>query len=183
MEFVGFPKMARLSRDIVITEKIDGTSGSICITPENEFLVGSRTRWITPGKNTDNYGFAEWAYDNEEELRQLGPGQHFGEWWGRGIQRGYGSEERAFSLFNTARWNDPLVRPACCDIVPELYAGPFDTAEIDLALDFLSDFGSCLPKDCCWPAEGIVIYHTAANICFKKTLENDSQPKSLVHGS
>jgi hypothetical protein len=28
--------------------------------------------------------------------------------------------------------------------------------------------------------EGIVIYHTAANICFKKTIENDETPKSKV---
>lgn len=31
MQFVEFPKMARWSRDIVITEKIDGTNGQIVV--------------------------------------------------------------------------------------------------------------------------------------------------------
>jgi len=48
--FVGFPKMARLSREIVITEKLDGTNAQICIGRHGEFLVGSRTRWITPNE-------------------------------------------------------------------------------------------------------------------------------------
>lgn len=29
--------------------------------------------------------------------------------------------------------------------------------------------------------EGIVVYHTAANQCFKVTLENDEMPKALVN--
>lgn len=60
------------------------------------------------------------------ELRKLGEGRHFGEWWGKGIQRGYGLEERRFSLFNTARWHggNPNL-PDCCHVVPMLYMGPF----------------------------------------------------------
>lgn len=50
-------------------------------------MPNSRTRWITP--EDDNYGFAKWANENKEELLKLGIGQHFGEWWGSGIQRGY----------------------------------------------------------------------------------------------
>ncbi|MCJ7726507.1 MAG: hypothetical protein MUP76_09000, partial [Acidimicrobiia bacterium] len=47
------------------------------------------SRWITP--EVDNYGFARWVKDHEEELRTgLGAGLHFGEWWGQGIQRRYG---------------------------------------------------------------------------------------------
>jgi len=87
MEFVGFPKISRLTRDCVITEKIDGTNAQICIKEDGTFLVGSRTQWITPEK--DNHGFAKWAYANKEELLSLGVGNHFGEWWGNGIQRGY----------------------------------------------------------------------------------------------
>ena len=48
MEFQDFPKMARLSREIIVTEKIDGTNAQICIGENGEFFVGSRTRWITP---------------------------------------------------------------------------------------------------------------------------------------
>ena len=84
MEFQEFGKIARLSRECTITEKIDGTNASIFIGENGEFLIGSRSRWITPEE--DNYGFAKWALTNKEELLKLGVGHHFGEWWGIGIQ-------------------------------------------------------------------------------------------------
>lgn len=93
------PKIGRLSRGCTITEKIDGTNASVFIgayETEGLFLVGSRTRWITP--TSDNYGFAHWAHSHKDELLQLGPGHHFGEWWGLGIQRRYGQLEKKFSL-------------------------------------------------------------------------------------
>ena len=101
MEFRKFDKIARLSREIVVTEKIDGTNGLIAIGEDGEFQVGSRNQWITPEK--DNAGFARWAYEHKDELMQLGKGFHYGEWWGQGIQRGYGLDEKRFSLFNTSR--------------------------------------------------------------------------------
>ena len=64
-EFKEFPKIPRLHRFCVITEKIDGTNASITITAEGEFLIGSRNRWITP--EDDNHGFARWAAANKEE--------------------------------------------------------------------------------------------------------------------
>lgn len=105
MNFVGFPKIARLNRDCIITEKIDGTNAQICITEDGGFLVGSRKKWITP--ENDNYGFARWAYENKEELLKLGVGSHFGEWWGQGIQRRYNMDKKVFSLFNVRyKWTD-----------------------------------------------------------------------------
>ena len=56
MEFRKFNKIARLSREIVVTEKIDGTNGLIAIGEDGEFQVGSRNQWITP--ENDNFGFA-----------------------------------------------------------------------------------------------------------------------------
>ena len=121
-DFPAFPKIARLSKPVVLTEKIDGTNGLIYITPatlgapDGELVEletgwhvvapGSRSRWITP--MNDNHGFARWVYDNAEELVKLGPGHHYGEWWGSGIQRGYGLQkgEKRFSLFNVGRWRD-----------------------------------------------------------------------------
>src|SRR5678816_3863858 len=104
MDFEPYPKIPRLfNREIVVTEKIDGTNAQI-IVPENPnepLICGSRTRYITPGKTTDNYGFAQWVEQNQESLRLLGPGKHFGEWWGVGINRGYEIIHRNFSLFNT----------------------------------------------------------------------------------
>lgn len=182
IEFVGFPKMARLSREIICTEKLDGTNASIRITDEGEFYVGSRTKFITPGKVTDNQGFAAWAYANKEDLLTLGPGLHFGEWWGKGIQRGYGLQEKRFSLFNTSRW-DPEYgtekKPECCHVVPTLYRGMFNTKTIQEELEYLAENGSKAAPGFMNP-EGIIIFHTAANVGFKKTIFKDESPKSLA---
>ena len=181
MEFKSFPKMCRMSREIVITEKIDGTNAQIYITePDAEgnmkMLAGSRTKWITP--DDDNYGFARWVRDNAQELMRLGPGQHFGEWWGQGIQRKYGMKEKVFSLFNTHRWSDPDVRPICCSVVPVLYQGIFDTIYIENTLTYLKTTGSQAAPGFMKP-EGICIYHTAGNFYMKKTIEKDEVPKSI----
>src|ERR1700677_1741500 len=173
MDFIEFDKIARLSRNCVVTEKIDGTNASITITDDGEFLTGSRTRWIT--SEDDNFGFAKWALANKEELLKLGPGNHYGEWWGLGIQRNYGLKEKRFSLFNTARWSDPAVRPVCCDVVPVLYSGLFSTAFIEQALYKLAEYGSAAAPGFMKP-EGVVIWHEAARMYFKKTLEKDEAP-------
>jgi len=174
MEFESFPKMARFSRECVITEKIDGTNSQICIGEDGSFFVGSRNNWITPEK--DNYGFARWAYENKEELTKLGPGRHFGEWWGSGIQRRYGLDRKVFSLFNTSRWSDE--RPACCDVVPILYKGMFSEEAIYTTLDKLRTHGSVASAGFMKP-EGIIIYHVAAGVGFKMTLEKDEVPKTI----
>lgn len=172
IDFVEFPKMPRLSREIIVTEKIDGTNAQVHITEAGDFYVGSRTRWITP--ESDNFGFAAWAYANREELMQLGPGSHFGEWWGAGIQRRYGLDHKRWSLFNTARWGES--RPACCHVVPVLYTGPFDTFEIETALQKLAFEGSAAAPGFMKP-EGVVVYHMAGRVGFKKTIEKDEVPK------
>ncbi len=173
--FIGFPKIPRLSRDCTVSEKIDGTNGSIYIGEDGEFLVGSRTRWITP--TDDNYGFAKWAHLHKDELMLLGPGHHFGEWWGLGIQRNYSLKEKRFSLFNTNRWSDAAgVRPACCHVVPVLYEGLFETLVIAGVLAELEYGGSRAVPGFMKP-EGIVIYHQAAKQLFKKTIEKDDKPK------
>jgi len=137
-EFVAFPKMARLFREVIISEKIDGTNACIKITEDGQFLTGSRSRWITP--DDDNFGFSKWAHDRKDELMKLGVGTHFGEWWGSGIQRGYGLQkgEKRFSLFNVARWleNDDL--PAFCNVVPVLFKGLFATSEVEKSIVLLS---------------------------------------------
>lgn len=180
-EFKPFPKIARLNRDIVVTEKIDGTNASVTFDETGMMLIGSRNRFITV--KDDNFGFAKWCTDNYEELLQLGVGTHFGEWWGKGIQRGYGMDTRKFSLFNTGRWYDSLnhvkLCPACCDVVPILYMGPFDQGYINNAIDNLADSGSVAAPGFKDP-EGVVVYHTAANLSFKVTCENDEKPKGQV---
>ena len=174
-EFEAFPKMARLSRHVVITEKIDGTNAQVFIADDGAMKFGSRTRWITP--EDDNFGFAAWAHDNREELLKLGPGRHFGEWWGKDIQRNYGLLERRFSLFNSDRWD--IERPTCCHVVPVLHEGMFDMSAIEIILSSLSVHGSRAAPDFINP-EGIVVFHSAANISFKKTLKKDELPKSMA---
>ena len=174
MEFLEFPKIARLSRECIITEKIDGTNAQVYITDEGEIHFGSRTRWITP--QDDNYGFARWGMEHLDELMLLGPGRHFGEWWGAGIQRKYGVPDKRFSLFNVTRWDTPD-RPGCCLVVPTLYRGLFDTAIVAHCLSELESKGSQAAPGFMKP-EGIVVYHAAAGIGFKKTIEKDSEPKS-----
>ena len=195
-EFSEFPKMARLSRECIITEKIDGTNAQIYITEDGGFYTGSRNRWITP--ENDNFGFSAWANAHKEELMKLGPGRHFGEWWGSGIQRNYGltNGERRFSLFNVMRWclhnqepeqiktADPRIvkyqekLPECVGLVPVLYRGLFLTGVCDAAIEDLWLNGSKAAPGFMNP-EGIVCFHTAANIGFKKTIKNDDIPKSI----
>ena len=189
-EFVGFPKMARLSREVIVTEKIDGTNAQVFITPDGKLYSGSRNRWVT--SDDDNYGFGRWCNDHLNELLELGHGHHFGEWWGNGIQRGYGLREKRFSLFNTIRLcladsepqlipsNNPKAEPKfqeklpeCCGLVPVLYRGVFETHAIDDVMQRLSIYGSSASPGFMNP-EGVVVYHVAGNVGFKKTLWNDS---------
>jgi hypothetical protein len=123
--FTKFDSIPRLRRDMIVTEKLDGTNSQVCIIdPDAEgfmglpdtdpvavykhcyMYAGSRKRWITP--HADNYGFARWAADNSEDLFALGTGHHFGEWWGQGIQRKYGMDHKVWSLFNRKRWHNAI---------------------------------------------------------------------------
>ena len=204
IEFQPWPKIARLNRNITITEKIDGTNAAVVIVErdgedesghpapvwyDNTYAVfaQSRTRLITP--ENDNYGFARWVKTNAEALVEiLGPGYHYGEWWGSGIQRKYGltGNDKRFSLFNSARWNlddddicDSLATVPGLRVVPVLYEGPFSQSAIDEALHELRYGGSCAEPDFDRP-EGIVIYHQAARQSFKVTLEGDEAPKGAA---
>lgn len=178
--YVPFPKVPRLNREVIVTEKIDGTNAQVFIAEDGvTVLAGSRTRWITP--EADNFGFAAWVRDNRDELLKLGPGRHFGEWWGSGIQRGYGlpKGERRFSLFNVSRWADEAARPACCHVVPTICRGIFETNAVVGALSFLRMSGSAAAPGFMKP-EGVIVFHTASNSGFKVTLEKDEEPKSAV---
>lgn len=208
MDFLVYPKTPRLFRNITVTEKIDGTCSCVAIKeldghPDTGALwtsgglalyAGSRSRWITPA--ADNHGFARWVLEHAEELMQLGPGRHFGEWWGRGIQRGYGLTEKRFSLFNVARFcahdatpaeipsanptTPPKYQqrvPACCHLVPVLKRDePFAEATVVAALGYLQGFGSLAAPGFMRP-EGIIVFHEAAQRPFKVLLENDNRPK------
>lgn len=157
------------------------------------FAAGTRSQYVTP--ENDTHGFAKWAYANADELiAGLGHGRHYGEWWGLGIRRNYGLKEKRFSLFNTMRWcahdatpisittgsgtvrsQTPL--PKIVGVVPVIWRGMFGGTAVDKSIELLRREGSVASPGFMRP-EGIVIWHTAANVAFKKTLENDEQPKS-----
>ncbi len=215
--YVPFPKIPRLSRDCVVTEKIDGTAAQINIRPRisvEEALAGadtgfepgvdvqidlpdggvgymrfgSKNRWLKIVSGTDdNFGFASWGYWNAHELAALGVGSHWGEWWGQGIQRGYGLDHKRFSLFNVGRWydieetdllvdSDAAPCPPCCCTVPILYNGLFTRPGIfSRLLGVLARSGSIAAPGFKAP-EGIIIFHTASQSYFKKTIERDEEP-------
>ena len=209
LKFQDMPKICRLNKEVIVTEKLDGTNAQISIeavpfhtiehaafdvTPDMLCIsiqengdhwilrAGSKNRFLTVAN--DNFGFAKWTLDNTQELMKLGPGIHRGEWWGVGIQRGYGLSERRFSLFNVSRWGmsvdsagrrQPLVdgqdlAPACCHVVPLLGSGTgFEGVEQGLGL--LAANGSQAAPGFMEP-EGIVIFHTGSGATFKATIED-----------
>ena len=160
-EFVPFPKIPRLNTGCTVTEKIDGTNAAVVIDADGNITAQSRNRIITPGKLTDNAGFAGWVEANKEDLAKLGEGVHFGEWWGIGIQRGYGLAEKRFSLFNAQRWTLNTLRPECCSVVPVLYEGDFDTAKLNAVQTMLGATGSVAAPGFMNPEGTIVFVHTS----------------------
>jgi hypothetical protein len=211
--FIPFAKISRLFRPIAITEKIDGTNSAVVVsdTPPygygDEEVVGpgivintiyeddfseiwqpvyvyaqSRKQVIFPEK--DNFGFATWVREHARELATgLGVGVHFGEWWGAGIQRKYGLNEKRFSLFNTKRWGskeaneDGTCRPDCCHVVPVIeYADEFSVHAVRNAIQLLKANGSFAAPGFMDP-EGVVTYHAASNQCFKTTIKDDEKGK------
>ena len=220
-EFKPWFKTPRLDSPFIITEKIDGTNSAILIqeldmpilqapyfgviadcssedTEQTEpryfgFAAQSRNRFIYPGD--DNYGFAAWVSDHMSELMDiLGPGRHYGEWWGGGLQRGYGldKKDKRFSLFNIKRYNpletvgdlakaqyeDQVLFPDIpkVSIVPVLDWEEEDTylngmwRAVDHSLRILEEFGSQAVKGYEKP-EGIVLWHTRADQLFKKYVD------------
>lgn len=179
MSYPTFRKIPRLMKDMEITEKIDGTNALLVVSgapvpaapvvAEVSGLIlyaGSRNRWLTP--EDDNFGFVRWVKENAAALATMKPGFHYGEWWGLGIQRGYGLKEKRFSLF---RYEDDDL-PPIVHRVPRLYRGPFDTNTIDLIFEDFRHRGSTAAPGYPNP-EGIVVYHKAAGQLFKRTYDGD----------
>jgi hypothetical protein len=76
--FKPFPKIARYSREVVVTEKLDGSSAVVYVDDTmTEVYAGSRSQWLGP--DGDNFGFGKWVAANKVELLKLGPGSHFGD--------------------------------------------------------------------------------------------------------
>lgn len=147
--FTEFPKLARLSRDMVVTEKIDGTNAQVYISNTADFLTeeersrytrhialvngcfvyaGSRNRWITLA--------------------------------GRGLA--------------LADWRCEQV--PCCHVVPVLLRHTFDTSRVDMLLEHLQVVGSYAAPSFMKP-EGVVVFHAKSGQMFKKTLDKNDGHK------
>lgn len=179
VEFKAWPKTPRLFRDMIVTEKIDGTNAAVIVTAEGGVAAQSRNRLITP--EDDNAGFARWVAENAEALAEtLGPGHHYGEWWGQGIQRKYGLDHKRFSLFNVNRYAalDLSAVPGL-GLVPIVYEGPFDTDAVRGVVETLRAGGSLAAPGFPNP-EGIIVFHVAGQKVFKVTLDGDEAPKGAV---
>jgi hypothetical protein len=127
--------------------------------------------------------------DHADELRGLGPGLHYGEWWGQGIGKRYSGhvEGKRFSLFNVSRWivdqserpdwRESAARPpGCCSVVPLLGSSKqFDSQDVGVWVGQLRLSGSIACPGA--KAEGIVVFHAAASTLFKVTLDGDDAPK------
>jgi hypothetical protein len=187
MLFQEFPKIPRLSKGVCVTEKLDGTNACVVIDEQGNIGAQSRSKLITP--ESDNYGFAGWVQCNRDELAKLGPGYHFGEWWGLGIQRRYNLPEKRFSLFNVGRWADvhgtnerfgyktnQQFAPACCYVVPILSMKRVDLALAEAEAE-LRERGSVAAPGFMKP-EGLILYMVGTYSKF--LLENDDTPKGLV---
>lgn len=192
--FQEFASIARLTRDIIVTEKIDGANAQVHITEDGRVLAGSRNRWVPADTKQSHFGFEKWVAEHAAELRDgLGVGSHYGEWWGSGIQRRYGLTDKRFSLFNVGRWTSlanqqgwasgvkdtTCIEVPCCHVVPVLLRWTFDTLRIDATLTLLEMEGSAAAPGFMQP-EGIVVFHAASKQLFKKTLDKNDGHKSAV---
>ncbi|WP_433332582.1 RNA ligase family protein [Spirillospora sp. CA-294931] len=196
LEFRPWGKTPRLVKDMIITEKIDGTNGCVVIkniagkpfsgglvvgTAGGLFQVGaqSRNRMLPVGpqgmddlewRRRDNQGFAQWVKANAAGLVEtLGEGHHYGEWYGAKIARKYALSERRFALFNVSRWGHLNENPSVVpglEAVPQLYQGPFDTAKAVEVYDELMATGSWAVPGYMNP-EGVIVYHTASKQVYK----------------
>jgi len=183
MEFKEWGRTPHLFGDVVITEKIDGTNSAIGFDDDGTIFTQSRHREIVPGD--DNYGFAAWAYKNSEKLFELlGPGRHFGEWWGKGIQRNYGQESKRFSLFNLRRHDGLFSRVdgVTVDTTQVLYRGVFTDSAVHAAMLQLATYGSAHVPGFMNP-EGVVTFHVRGEHVFKTTLNGDKGKWELRAGS
>jgi len=165
--FIAWPKIPRYENDsVIITEKIDGTNACIALHNDGTYHVQSRNGIITPEK--DNAGFARWVEEHINDIMLLGPGYHYGEWWGGKIQRGYGVEKR-FSLFNSGRWTAENT-PTGLFVVPIIFQGKLTPTVIEeIKTDLITNGSHAAPG---WmKPEGFCIYYTQSKVYQKVVID------------
>jgi hypothetical protein len=199
-EHVPFASITRLNRATVVSEKIHGSNFGIHVLLDGSVHAQSRKKIID--LTCDVKGFARWIAENSNDLAtQLGPGLHFGEFAGPGIQKGftYGWDEKRFLLFNSGRWHsefnqaviageDPdsvtgstkCLQAPLCHVVPIVAIGQslWDPVVIG-AIDKIRPHGSYASSGH-HRAEGIVVFHEPSQATFKVLCDNDEMPKTVA---
>ena len=193
--FEPFRKIPRLHGLTTVTEKIDGTNACIEYAPtETGYLMGacSRNRRLltievsehfhdhprVERHGSDNAGFGAWVLANHSALVRLGYGRHFGEWYGQGIQRGYGLDHKRFALFREPKGGLPDGLPANVGVVPVLAElETFSVTQIEAQYALLKLTGSVAVPGFINP-EGLVALHERSGQLFKLT--DAAGPKGQV---
>lgn len=169
VEFQSWPKIPRaVLGDVVITEKMDGTNACVIIQDGEIVGVQSRNRMLNLGKENDNYGFAQYVWDNKDKFLALGEGRHYGEWVGLGIQGNpHCFPEKRFYLFNTRRFGVHNPPPEGIYVVPVLYHGEYSGDIVDTVMRTLK--GTSEASN--YKAEGVVVYFPRLDAMEKHTFE------------
>ena len=183
-----YPKTHRLENiNCIISEKVDGTNGLIhgiydSKTESFKVKFGSRTRYLNPEvKDGDNFGFASFYLPYKklfkklfnslrEEHSDLCDIKIYGEWFGKGIQRGYGLENKYFMPFN--KYYAAFLQQGSIPNIIEPYIFCECKYNIQESLDAMSLLranGSYLIPGYDNP-EGIIINFRDLDIRFKETI-------------
>ncbi|WP_326554639.1 RNA ligase family protein [Micromonospora sp. NBC_01813] len=146
-----------LPRHMTVTELIDGANCCVYIEQRGSgWLVGAQSRNRVLTVDNDHYGFAEWVSAEAEALVELlGPGRHYGEWWGAGINRNYGLSERRWTPLHPKRQVSAPeigIQP-----LPMLYEGAFTVFMVQEAIEHLRCNGSMAAPGFMEP-EGVLIF-------------------------
>ena len=206
--YASFPSIERLENIYcVISEKVDGTNGLIEINEvfpvgepkEIQIRFGSRNRYIT--FNNDNADFANFFRHYEARFKDVAadiilkelevsgetltecqeqyPLRIYGEWFGSGIQRGYGLKDKFFMPFSTF-YAEKLIEYQVPNIVKPniMYTGKFNKLTADMCMNTLAIHGSGIIKDYKRP-EGIVIHFPKYNFRLKQTFEGSKWEQSI----
>jgi hypothetical protein len=151
--FTEFDKISRLNREVIVTEKIDGTNGQVHIRPaagdslemgyDTQIDVNGEPHYIRAGlseKRWSLFNVGRWR----DPCDMLAPAS-------------------------------AVLVPQCCNVVPIIAVGTgFDA--VYQAIKDLRDKGSYAAPGFTKP-EGVVAFHTHSRALFKMTIEKDTEHK------
>ena len=166
-EFKHWASIEKLDQMITVTEKVHGSNAQILVGDDLTVRAASRERWLD--RVNDNFGFCRHVTEHAEEIGALlGPGRHYGEWYGAGIGSSYNLKEKRLALFDQRFTGKPL--PSWCDVVPVLYSDFYSHDAITQALAKLKEGGSVIAPGFMRP-EGVVVRWNRSGIYMKKVFE------------